>query len=216
MTSNISRRTLVAGIAIAAAGPALAQDAPRTVAVRRVFPYLDRYLGLPANQRDRFTLAYYVTRNDQPARGLTGYILLNGARTPITVGQDGRAPMPSLAQWRDGQIGFDVPPGTSLGVNMEMQPNVPASQAISAPALAAALEQAAVAMRRAAGVLGFAAPRLDAVILRGAGSARVEGGAGGALPLRGGHPYFKPSDYPGAALIRASRRPERLTFGSVR
>eukprot|EP01041_Mallomonas_annulata_P024831 gene24831-45722_t len=62
-----SRRTLLTLMGALALAPsaALAADG-KQVDAKKVFPYLDAYLKLPAADRSRFRLAYYVKSNGKP------------------------------------------------------------------------------------------------------------------------------------------------------
>lgn len=197
------------------AGPAVGQ-ARKVVPARRLFPFLDRYLQIPTAQRSRFRLAYHLSRDGNPAAGVRGWYVHGGARAPITVAADGRvSPLPTLAQWREAEVEFDVPADTPMGMNMSLEATVAPAARMEAAPLAEAVEQARAAIRRAAGVMGFAAPRMAAVTLRDAGSARVvlAGGREAGLPLAGGHPRFEPGAHRGAEAIVCGRAPTRLLIG---
>lgn len=206
------RLLLVAAPALLLAGPALAQ-ARKTVATRRVFPFLDRYLALPAAQRTRFRTAYYLRREGAPAAGLRGWFVVGQARTPMRTNGDGRvSPLPTLAQWRDGELELDAPADSTFSVSMEIEPSLAPAASMPAAPLAEAIEQAQAAVRRVAGVMRFAAPRLTRVSMVGVGSAQVvlAGGRQATLPLAGGHPAFAPARHPQARTITCARAPARL------
>lgn len=220
MTAPTRRLIAAAPLLLAAglAGPARAQDR-KSVAVRDAFPFLDRYLQIPAAQRSRFRLAYRLTREGAPPAGLRGWYVLGEARTPVSVARDGRiSPLPTLAQWRDGRLEFDLPAETRLGINLSLEPSPAPAARMEAQPLAEAVEQARAAVRRAAGVLGFAAPRLSAVILSEAGAARVvlAGGRETVLPRMQGHPCFEPGAHRGAEAVICERVPSRMLIAPAR
>lgn len=213
-----TRRLIAAApllLAAGLAGPALGQ-ARKVAPARRLFPFLDRYLQIPAAQRSRFRLAYHLSRDGRPAAGVRAWYVQGEARSPILVAADGRlSPLPTLAQWREAEVELDVPADTPLGVNMSLEAVVTPAARMAAAPLAEAVDQARAAIRRAAGLMGFAAPRMAAVTLRDAGSARVEltGGREAALPLAGGHPRFEPGAHRGAEAVVCGRAPTRLLIG---
>ena len=210
------RLLLVAAPALWLAGPAFAQDR-KTVAARQVFPFLDRYLALPAAQRTRFRTAYYLRREGAPAAGLRGWFVVGQARTPMRTNSEGRvSPLPTLAQWRDGELELDAPADSTFSVNMEIEPSLAPAASMPAAPLAEAVEQAQAAVRRMAGLLRFAAPRFTRVMLVGAGSGRVvlADGREAVLPTGGAHPAFAPARHPSARTIVCARAPARLRIAT--
>ncbi len=66
----------------------------------KIFPYYDAYLRIPAAERTRFQLGYFLMQNGRPAAGAPVFAVDNGTRTPIAVGPDGRMTPPPLALLR--------------------------------------------------------------------------------------------------------------------
>ncbi|MCF8506705.1 MAG: hypothetical protein K9G59_17490 [Caulobacter sp.] len=212
---TLDRRTLIVSAAAVALSPgaALAAD-KKAPPVRKVFPYYDLYLGIPAAERSRFVMAYYLKVNGQPAGGQNLYLVMpGGARTLLTQAADGRfTRLPTLAELKDGVLDADRKNAADkFSVSMEMQPVVRLGETVAAADLVAALDQCNTAIKKRAGVIGFAVPRMEQVIFVGAGSgsAALAGGRAAPLPLFKGMPFYRPSDLTGAQTLRFAKPPAR-------
>lgn len=196
--------------------PPAATSAPaRTTPVSEIFPYLDRYLGIPAAERSAFRLVYRLRTNGQPFTGRGWYLDPANRRTAIDVAADGtiRNP-PNLAMLRDRnhRVQLDVPSGSRFAMNLEIRPNVAPAAEMSATALAASLAQANAGIRRAAGIARFAVPTMTRIVFNGArgGVAVLADGTSAPLPMVENSPSFTPSAMPTARTIRFERAPERV------
>src|SRR3954465_10165651 len=108
-----TRRTVLVGaFALACAAPAAASD--KLIDPKKILPYLDAYLKLPAAERNHFKINYYLHVGPQP---LTAPVWLGeGARrTAVPLRGDGRVDrLPTLAQLDGAKINIDVPEGTKM------------------------------------------------------------------------------------------------------
>lgn len=202
---TLSSLILASGLA-GVAGPALAE---RSVPANRILPYLDRYLTLPAGQRSHFVPAYFIQRDGAPVANLTARI----GEARFRTNAEGRfLPLPTLEQWRSGEMVLDVAEGERFSVQLQVLATVRRAAEMPASDLATAVSQANAAVRRAAGVLGFAVPRIDRIVLRGAREATVVDAQGRrrTLPVQQGHPTFVPSDHAGARTVACTHVPGRL------
>jgi hypothetical protein len=181
--------------------------------VKKLFPYLDAYLSLPAQERDRFSLSYRFLMDGAPSPALKIAILSGGQRTPLPVTSSGLARPPSLAVLRsDQKAEVSAPAGHKINLSLEIQPNTPPAAEMDAHALALAAEQATAGARKAAGMLGFAAPKLDRVVFKGAAGGQVILASGQSAPLAvvKGDPVFDPARFPTARTVRFARAPNRV------
>ena len=208
------RLFLAAGLAaVAAPGLALA-DPPRLIPAKKLFPFLDLYLGIPAGERTRFALGYYLKRDGKPWTG-AGFTLIgaSGARTPLPVGANGRfTRTPTLADLKaDAKIELAVEGQGKFQLSMEMEPLVPMAEVMDTAELAASVTQCAAAIKKNAGILGFAAPKITQVAFIGvpAGTAVLAGGKTAALPLVKTLPAYNPSALPGASQLKFAKAPVR-------
>ena len=212
---RLTRRSL-AGLAFAAVavGPAFAANAPKTFPAKQMFPFLDLYLGIPPADRTRFTLAYYLHSDGKPATGVAlTLISASGARSMIPVGADGRLlKTPSITDLKDGQIGIEkIDPAAKFQLIMEMQAVARMADVLPAADLTAAIAQCKAAIKARAGVIGFAAPKIEQVAFPGltAGTAVFADGRTAALPLYKGMPAWDPAVMAGVASLRFARTPSR-------
>lgn len=215
-----SRRRVLAGLlALAAAGPALAAG-KKSVEVAKVFPYLENYLKLPAAERSRFTLAYYLQRDGRPAAGVKGALVQGEVRTPLAVNAAGRvSPLPTLAQIKArAMVEFDVPENTRFSMSLAIEPLMRPAAELSAAELALAVTQAAKGTKKAAGLMGVAMPAITAVHFKGAagGQAIDANGRATTLPVVSGAPVFEPAKYSNARTVRFSRAPTQMSLGPAK
>lgn len=211
-----TRRTLIATALAAAATPAFAA-AGKSVEVSKAFPYLENYWKLPAAERSRFVLAYYLSREGKPAAGLRGEIVQGSTRTPFQVGAGGRVTtLPTLAQIRAGaKLEFDVPASTEFRMIMAMEPRARPAAEMDAVELAACVAQASKSARKVAGVMGLAMPPINAVLFKGiaSGTAILADGRALVLPKAKGMPVFEPSRLKTARTLRFPKAPAQLQLG---
>lgn len=212
---TLDRRTLVltAAALVAAPGLALAADKKRPPA-RKVFPYYDLYLGIPAAERSRFVMAFYLKVNGKPAGGQNLYVVMpGGARTLLTQAADGRfTRLPTLAELKDGVLDVDKQNAADkFSISMEMQPVARLGETMTTADLTAALEQCNTAIKTRAGVIGFAVPKMEQVIFAGAasGAAVLAGGKTAPLPLFKGMPFYRPAEMAGAQALKFAKAPAR-------
>ena len=135
-------------------------------------------------------------------------------RTPLTLGPGGRVErLPTAAQLRaKARLVVDVPASTRFGMSLSIEPRLRPAAEMPAPELAAAVAQAARGARRAAGLMRFAMPKLEAVTFQGAREGEVvfADGRTAPLPVKGGEAVFRPADHPGAQQLRFRAAPRRM------
>jgi len=221
----LDRRALLAALVAAGATttvPVAASAAASSVPLSKAFAFLDAYYGIAAGRRDRFHMAYYAVRNRRFAPDLKGTIVAGGKRTPLILGRDARVEqLPSLAALKsNATIEFDAAPTDKVGLALALEPNVPSAAHLDARALAAAIAEAEAAVASIAGVLSFAAPKIQVAMFPGAnsGQAELDGGRAAPLPVTdnrfwGSAPYFDPSALAGAHAIVLARAPSRILLG---
>lgn len=211
-----SRRTLITLMgALALAAPAALAADGKQVDAKKVFPYLDAYLKLPAADRSRFRLAYYFKSNGKPLTA-PAWLVDGAQRQAIVVRPDGRAERaPTLAQLEHGKVQIDIAPGSKVGVSMSVEPLLAPAREMDAREVVAALNQASTGVRKALGVLAMAMPKLEVVQFHGvtSGEAELADGRRMALPVVGGLVTYDPAKQAGAKTLRFTRAPSRVEFG---
>jgi hypothetical protein len=213
---QVSRRLVLVSAAAAIAAPVSAAARGKSVPAAKAFPYLDAYLKLPPAQRSRFTLAYYLTVAGKPATGVQAWIVEGARRTPIPIGAEGRVlRLPTLGELGAGTILLDTSPDTKFGLQLEMEPLVRLATDFDAPSLVASIAQADAGVRKAAGLLGFAAPKLIRVYFKGGegGEAVFADGRRVRLGMLKGMAYFDADSQHGARTIHFARAPTRMAIG---
>jgi hypothetical protein len=211
----MARRIFLAGLAaLAVAGAAQAADRTATVALKKVFPYLDGYLSLPAAERSQFRVAYRLVMDGKPSP-LVKLSFLDGAqRTPVPLASDGRiSRLPNLAALKsDQKAELSCPEGHKMNLVLEAEATAAPAAEMDARVLAATALQATAGAKKAAGVMGFAAPRLDRVVFEGAAGGQAVNAQGRAVALAvvKGNPVFDPAKQPDIRTIRFAKPPRRL------
>jgi hypothetical protein len=214
--ADTSRRTILLG-ALALAVPAAASAAmtDKLVDPKKAFTYLDAYLKLPPAERSRFRINYYFHIGGQPLTAPV-WIVEGARRTPVPLRADGRVErLPTLAQLDSAKLQFGVEEGTKLGCTIGIETIAPPAAEMDAREVAAALAQAAVGVKKAAGIMAMAMPKLSQVSFPGVASGEVvmADGKHAPLPLLKGVPSFKPTDFPAAKTLRFPKAPLKLDMG---
>jgi hypothetical protein len=190
----------------------------KSVPTSKAFPYLENYLKMPVTSRSRFTLGYFLTIGGKPATNVKVWLVDGAKRTPMPIGAEGVVlRTPNLGELeRNATVVLDMSPDTKVGLQMAIEPLVPKSTEMDAQALSLATVQADAAVRKAAGVLGFAAPHLTRVYFQGGGPvAEAVFPDGHAVKLRAMKTFvFYDLDAEhGAKVIRFSKTPTIAMIG---
>jgi hypothetical protein len=211
-----SRRELILGAVAVAMLPvgALAADEKKSIAAKKAFPFYGLFLDTPPAERSRFTMSYYLKVNGRPATTpVLTLVMPNGARTPLAVGAEGRiVRMPTKAELKDGLIeAAKASPGDRVQLSMELEPLVRLGETVSVADLNAALDQCNTAIKKRAGVIGFAVPKMEQVLFAGApaGNALLADGKTAPLPQFRGMAFYRPSALPGAQSLKFGKAPSR-------
>jgi hypothetical protein len=211
------RRHLLASLGAAALWPALARAAVQRVPLSEAFLMLDSYLALPATERDRFSFAYRVMRNNKPAPGAQAvFVDPAGARTPVVLSADGTVEtLPTLAQIKSKAV-FEID-GADYQFVLEPLAAIAPATRIGVPDLTASLAQLNAAIGKFAD--GADVAQLTAAYFPDAGAGAAILAGGGAKPLAvfnfqalGPTPYFEPRKAPGALALTFDKPPSRIVL----
>ena len=209
----LNRRAALAALAGALiATGAAAQTKTVSMELKKVFPYLDAYYRLPAAERNRFTMAYYLSL---PAGAS---MTIGGER--IAVGPHGRIlRLPTAQMLASKQTAtFQAREGTKYSINRALEPTSPPAARMSAAELVAAIDQANRGIKKAAPApMRMVIPKMASVRFLDAGSGEVlmAGGRRAPLPVVEGQPRFEPAAWAGAETIVLAKVPSRVQIGSA-
>ncbi len=209
----MDRRLLLFALTALAAPTAALAAQKDPVKLAKAFAYLDIYLKMPPAQRSHFTLVYYMMRDGKPAPDMRAWIQDGATRTPLAFDHDGRVlRLPTLAQLGGAMVQFDVPAEAALKLRPELHAVAAPSTQIDAHDLQISINQAGEAVKKIAGPMSFAAPKITAAQFPGAGSGQAVLAAGRALPLTPGKygPLYDPAKEPGAKTITLAKAPSRI------
>jgi hypothetical protein len=208
---TLRRLAIASALIFGLAGAAWAE--PQLLALDKMFPFLQGYLGLPSTERTRFVMSYRLVGDSAGLQTVHLALVEKGGATPIALGPDGRLSLlPTLQQFHDkAQVSIEAAKGVRLGLALSVEPTVRPSQEMAAADLAATVVQAQAGERKVAGVLAFAAPKLTRIAFDGVKSGEAVGPDGQAqpLPLVKGRPVFDPVALKGAKTVRFPAAPTR-------
>ncbi|MDB5456341.1 MAG: hypothetical protein JWP92_1926 [Caulobacter sp.] len=216
----MSRALIVAaGLAMACAtfAPAALAQEVKTVEAAKIFPYLDKFLTLPPQERTRFKLSYGLQRDGKMAPDVKATLVeAGGARTPLPIGPDGffeRTPTQAQLAAR-AAVSFDVPASVKLGMMMRFDPVLKPASEYAANDLVATVDEANRAIGKAAGPMAMLAPKMAGLRFPGAGAGRVvfADGREQPLPVERTSPVFRPDEAKGAVRVRLDRAPTKVGF----
>ncbi|CAN5240533.1 hypothetical protein BH09PSE2_BH09PSE2_15870 [soil metagenome] len=176
-------RTLIAAAAaassltLAIAAPALAQ-APaaaaaegKSVGATKAFRYLDKFLEVPASQRSKIRVNFYLKRDGRAAVGLHPVLVDGDQRTPLPLSASGRFErLPTLDQLRrKPTLVIDAPADAKLSNKVEIEAEVKRGTEIDAAEVTEAIRQVGGVVRSTVGALAVLMPAVRASF-PGAGS----------------------------------------------
>lgn len=201
---------------VLAASAALAETA--NVPAEKLFPFLKTYYDLPANQRDQFSMAYFLLFKDVDRTSVSAVLKGTNGDKPLTIAANGRIlPLPSAADLKAKRdIALTAPTSGQIGVDIKLMPNLAPAASMDAVPLATAVKQAHDGAKKAAGLFSLAVPDYKAVCFEGARSGTVATKAGKTINLKVQTsdkvtaPCFFPADIPDAARITLDRAPTAM------
>jgi hypothetical protein len=212
-----SRRFVLIAASISAFATLAAAPPEKSVPVGKAFPYLENYLKMPASERSRFTLGYFLTIGGKPATDVKVWLVDGNKRTPIPIGAEGAVlRTPNLGELeRNTMVVVGASPDTKFGLQLVMEPLVPRGAEMDAQALALSAVQADAGVRKAAGVLGFAAPKLTRIYFKGGtgGEAVFADGHAVKLGVLKGFAFYDIEAESGAKTIRFAKAPTIVMIG---
>jgi hypothetical protein len=200
-----------------AAAPALA-EAPgdRTLDALKVFPFLDKFYAVPAEQRTLIALRYTLTHDGKPATDIKLTLMVDGRRIPLPIAPNGRVErLPSPAEIAaHAQLLVEAAPGIKFHNRLALDTAIRPAQEIVAADCGLAIKQANDAIGRAAGVMAMLAPKVRATTFEGSGSgvAVLADGRTTPLPLIDGQPAYDPSKIKDAKAIRLAKAPTLVSL----
>ena len=188
---------LAAAASTATPAPDGVELAARQGEAGSVFPYIERFLKLPAADHTDFTVAYYFRREGRPSGDAGAVLTAAGMQIPFPVAPDGRFLMlPTLGEVRSHDlVTFNVPDKTKMRIRIGLAPLAPPSTRMDAAAVERAIVQANAAIHHLAGPFGVAVPRLKRAVFDSAegGAAVLADGTSVPLPMSKDSYYYEPS-----------------------
>lgn len=209
-------RWVFAGVLAAFGYGLAAAQGVRTVPLEKMFPYLSAYQSMAPVERDSFRLDY---RMRKPDAGVTG-VMVNGARrVPIQLDAGGWVQNPpDAAMLRGGVFETTATREQKFSVGLTVRPVIALAASMPAADSAESVAEIGAGIRRFAGVLGFAAPRITGVVYKGvrSGAAVTSDGRRIPLPLEKGEPVYRPTApaMRGAARLEFPSAPTGADFAS--
>lgn len=210
------KRILILAAALTAVSttPALAE---KTAPADKVFPFLGRFLAMPAAERGRMKLSYAVRHEGQMIPGLKATLVeKNGTRTPLPVNAEGYFDrLPNAAQLGGGpSVVLDVPADWKMGSLMDLAPALKPAQEYDVRELTATVNETNGVIGKAAGIASLMAPKMSGITFLKAESGVVVFADGHTAPLPEAKemPYFRPEDHKGAVRVKLTKTPTKVAF----
>lgn len=203
-----------AALMVAIASPALAE---KVGPAGKAFPYLEKFLRVPAGERARVRLGYTLSLDDKPLANLKATLIeANGARTPLPVNASGAFErLPTLAQLEGGaRLSLDLPEDAKVGTTLNFATQLNQATEYDARDLTATVTQANTVIGKAAGPMGMLMPKMTGIaFVKAAGGVAVfADGRTQPLPQIKETPYFRPEDFKGAARVKLTKSPTKVGF----
>ena len=157
---------LAAALATTFCLPALAElGPPREAApLSRLFPMFEDYLALDQDKRSHFELTYALNASDEADNGFRLWVERASGNVEITRTDDGLVDMDQIVGLLPGNpmIMTDLPAGRG-NVSMKLLPTLELGDEIAMEDVCTALSQANAAIRKQAGLMSFAAPKMKGI-----------------------------------------------------
>jgi len=128
---------------------------------------LDTFAELPESQRDRLDIRIRLTPAEGPQVPVTLTIVAAAGRIVVRPAADGLSEFPVRPDLmaEDPIVLTSVPEPVKTKVSLELAPRLPPDNSFSYADLMRSVEQANRAIKSAAGLFSFAAPRMKGVVL---------------------------------------------------
>jgi hypothetical protein len=129
---------------------------------------LDKFAALPEDQRDRLDVRIRLTPSQGPQVPVTLTIVAAAGRLVVVPGADGLSDFPVRADLlaENPVVLTSVPEPIKTKVSLELGPRLPPERSFAYAELMRSVEQANRAIKSAAGLFNFAAPRMKGVVLQ--------------------------------------------------
>ncbi|ESQ76867.1 hypothetical protein [Asticcacaulis sp. AC402] len=198
------------------ASTALAET--KNIAAEKLFPFLETYYGIPANQRDQFSIAYFYQFDSLDKKRVSLVLKGPSGDKPLSIAASGRvSPLPTAADLKaKREIAFTAPKDGKMGIDIQLIPNLAPDVSMDAVPLAMAVKQARDGAKKAAGLFSLAVPDYKAVCFEGAKSGTLATKSGKILTLKlqtsgkAPAPCFFPADAADATRITLDRTPTAM------
>lgn len=212
--SRLKISLVAAALTVMIATPALAE---KVRPAAKAFPYLERFLKVPAAERTRVRLGYVLSLDDKPLANLKATLIeANGARTPLPVNASGAFErLPTLAQLEGGaRLSLDLPEDAKVGTTLSFSTQLAPATDYETRDLTATVTEANAVIGKAAGPLSMVAPKMTGIsFVKAAGGVVVfADGHTQPLPLIKETPYFRPEDFKGAVRVKLTKSPTKVGF----
>jgi hypothetical protein len=213
-TAPLKIGLVAAALMAAIATPALAE---KVGPAAKAFPYLEKFLKVPAGERSRVRLGYALSLDDKPLANLKATLIeANGVRTPLPVSASGAFErLPTLAQLEDGaKLSLDLPEDAKVSTALNFGTQLNPATEYDVRELTATVTEANMVIGKAAGPLSLMAPKMTGIsFVKAVGGVAVfADGHTQPLPQIKETPYFRTEDFKGAVRVKLTKSPTKVGF----